>query len=131
MRNDPLKPVEWMGSALKDLIEFPREVRRGVGKALDTAQRGSVPDGAKVMKGFGGASVLEIVEDHHTDTYRAVYTVKFGEVVYVLHCFQKKSKQGIKTPQPDMDLIENAKNGARPFQREVNPWIESAKASRS
>jgi phage-related protein len=58
------------------------------------------------MKGFDGASVIEIVEDYDGDTYRAVYTVKFAEAIYVLHAFQKKSKSGIATPKHDLDLIE-------------------------
>ncbi len=58
------------------------------------------------MRGFGGASVIEIVEDYAGDTYRAVYTVKFTEAIYVLHAFQKKSKSGIATPKHDLDLIE-------------------------
>lgn len=113
MRDEALKPVEWMGSSLKDLMEFPREARRDVGRALDEVQRGGVPDNAKAMKGFGGASVMEIVEDHHGDTYRAVYTVKFGEVVYVLHCFQKKSKRGIATPKSDINAIQGRLKMAR------------------
>ncbi len=113
MRDEALKPVEWMGSSLKDLIAFPREARREVGSALDEAQRGGVPGSAKMMKGFGGASVMEIVEDHHGDTYRAVYTVKFGEVVYVLHCFQKKSKRGIATPKSDINAIQSRLKMAR------------------
>ena len=69
------------------------------------AQSGKKHDQAKPLKGFGGASVLEVVEDHMGDTYRAVYTVKIAERVYVLHCFQKKSTKGIETPKQDMDLI--------------------------
>ena len=113
MRDDALKPVEWMGSSLKDLIDFPRDARHDVGHALDEVQRGGVPDSAKAMKGFGGASVMEIVEDHRGDTYRAVYTVRFDEVVYVLHCFQKKSKRGIATPKSDIDLIQSRLKMAR------------------
>jgi phage-related protein len=77
-----------------------------MGYALYQAQVGRKAPSAKPLRGFGGAGVLEIVEDHQTDTYRAVYTVKFSELVYVLHAFQKKSKKGIATPKPDIDLIK-------------------------
>ncbi|YBS61696.1 type II toxin-antitoxin system RelE/ParE family toxin [Pseudomonas aeruginosa] len=80
-------------------------VRRRFGYALSLAQIGDQDDAAKVLKGFGGAGVLEVVEDDAGGTYRAVYTVKFAEAVFVLHCFQKKSKSGIATPKADMDII--------------------------
>ena len=76
------------------------------GYALHLAQAGDKHEDAKPLKGFGGAGVLEVVSDHAGDTYRAVYTVKFALAIYVLHAFQKKSKTGIKTPAPDMELIE-------------------------
>ncbi|WP_459573853.1 type II toxin-antitoxin system RelE/ParE family toxin, partial [Cupriavidus sp. 8B] len=76
------------------------------GYALHLAQVGSKHSQAKPLKGFGGAGVLEVVEDHQGGTYRAVYTVRYAGAVYVLHCFQKKSTSGIATPKPDMDLIE-------------------------
>jgi phage-related protein len=99
------KPVFWMGSSRRDLRGFPDEVRQAVGFALWQAQRGGKHRDAKVLKGFGGAGVLEVVEDHDGDTYRAVYTVKFAGAVYVLHSFQKKSKKGIKTPAAEMNVI--------------------------
>jgi len=77
----------------------PEEVRQNIGFALFEVQRGQKPATAKPLKGFGGAGVLEIIENFVGDTYRAVYTVKFQKVVYVSHCFQKKTKHGIKTPQ--------------------------------
>jgi phage-related protein len=80
-------------------------VRKFFGHALDFAQRGGRHDAAKTLKGFGGAGVLEVVEDDAGGTYRAVYTVKFEEAVYVLHCFQKKSKSGTATPKVDMNII--------------------------
>jgi phage-related protein len=101
-----LKAVKWIGSSLKDLREFPMDVREGVGYALYVAQAGGKAPSAKPLKGFDGAGVLEIVEDHDGNTYRAVYTVRFSECIYVLHCFQKKSKTGIGTPQRDKNLIE-------------------------
>ncbi len=99
------KPLYWIGSSLKDLKGFPDEVKDVVGHALDTAQHGGKHEDAKPLSGFGGAGVLEIVESSEGNAYRAVYTVKFEDAVYVLHAFQKKSKQGIKTPKPEMDLI--------------------------
>ena len=101
-----LKPVEWVGSSLEDLKEFPEEVRQGVGYALYLAQCGEKHPSAKPLKGFKGAGILEVVEDFDTDIYRAVYTLKLAGVVYVLHAFQKKSKQGIATPKQDIELIE-------------------------
>ncbi len=99
------KGLEWVGSAKKDLMALPAEVRKFFGHALDFAQRGDQHSAAKVLKGFGSAGVLEVVEDYVGETYRAVYTVKFADAVYVLHCFQKKSKRGIETPKADMDII--------------------------
>ena len=100
-----LKPLDFIGSSREDLKEFPDEVKQDIGYALFEAQKGQKPEVAKPLKGFGGAGVLEIIERFDGDTYRAVYTVKLREVIYVLHCFQKKSKSGIKTPQQDIDLI--------------------------
>lgn len=101
-----LKPVRWIASTLGDLKEFPVAVRKIVGFAIDQAQRGSKHPKAKPLKGFGGASVLEIVDDFDGDTYRAIYTVRFRGVVYVLHVFQKKSKSGIATPKHEIDLLK-------------------------
>lgn len=86
-------------------MALPSDVRRRFGYALSLAQIGDQDDAAKELKGFGGAGVLEVVEDDAGGTYRAVYTVKFAEAVFVLHCFQKKSKSGIATPKADMDII--------------------------
>jgi phage-related protein len=99
------KPLEWIASSHKDLMALPTDVQRFFGYALSLAQAGDQHDAAKVLKGFGGAGVLEVVEDDAGGTYRAVYTVKFKEAVFVLHCFQKKSKRGIATPKEDMDII--------------------------
>ncbi|NOR70355.1 MAG: addiction module toxin RelE [Methylomarinum sp.] len=100
------KPLTWVGASKKDLLDFPGEVRQMMGFALYAAQQGDKHIDAKPLKGFNGAKTLEIVESYHGDTYRAVYTVKFEGTVYVLHCFQKKSKKGISTPKPDIDLIK-------------------------
>ncbi|WP_409409343.1 type II toxin-antitoxin system RelE/ParE family toxin [Acidithiobacillus ferriphilus] len=95
----------WVASAKKDLMDMPEDVRDTFGYALHLAQIGGKHAQAKPMKGFGSADVVEIVEDSKGDTFRAVYTVRFQERIYVLHCFQKKSTQGIRTPKPDMDKI--------------------------
>jgi phage-related protein len=105
--NSLLKPVEWIGSSRDDLREFPEDVQQIMGFALYRAQLGKKHPDAKPLKGFKGAGVLEIVENFDGDTYRAVYTVKLEGIVYVLHAFQKKSKQGIATPKQDIDLIES------------------------
>jgi len=100
------KKLDFIGSSRKDIRAFPEEVKDDIGYALFEAQEGKKPTNAKPLKGFGGAGVLEIIENFSGDTYRAVYTVSFKKVIYVLHCFQKKSKRGIKTSQRDIDLIK-------------------------
>jgi phage-related protein len=100
-----VKSLEWIGSSLKDLKALPPEVRRLFGHALFLAQAGDRHDAAKVLQGFGGAGVLEIIENNVGGTYRAVYTVRFSDAVFVLHCFQKKSTRGISTPKLDIDII--------------------------
>ena len=105
LANDNPKPLLWVGSAKKDLRAMPDEVQDTFGYALHLAQTGSKHPDAKPLKGFGSAGVLEVVESQAGSTYRAVYTVKIAGVVYVLHCFQKKSTSGIATPKPDMDLV--------------------------
>jgi phage-related protein len=102
-----IKPKElvWVGSSRKEMREFPPAVRRTFGVALFAAQLGEVPPEAKPLRGFGGASVLELIEDYDRSTYRAVYTVRFATKIYVLHAFQKKSKHGIATPKHETDLI--------------------------
>ncbi|MBD2196898.1 MULTISPECIES: type II toxin-antitoxin system RelE/ParE family toxin [Calothrix] len=101
----PLRPIVWMGDSRKNIREFPEQVRASVGYALQLVQAGETPIDAKPFKGIG-SGVYEIVKRYDTDTYRAVYAVKIGEKIYVLHAFQKKSKRGIKTPQSDIDLIK-------------------------
>jgi phage-related protein len=98
---------------------LPPDVRRRFGYALSLAQRGDQDDAAKVLKGFGGAGVLEVIEDDAGGTYRAVYTVKFVEAVFVLHCFQKKSKSGIATPKTDVDLIHTRLKVAEALAQEL------------
>ena len=94
-----------VASSKKDLGAFPEAVKDVMGRSLLDVQFGEKPDNATPLRGFGGAGVLEVIQDHDGDTYRAVYTVKFSDAVYVLHCFQKKSKRGIATPKHDMELI--------------------------
>ena len=113
------KPLEWIGSSYKDLMALPDDVRRHFGFALSLAQAGDKHDDAKVLKGFGGAGVLEVVEDDAGGTYRAVYTVKFAEAVFVLHCFQKKSKRGIATPKEDMDIVHARLKVAEAYVKEL------------
>jgi phage-related protein len=100
------KPVIWVGSSHEDWKAFPEDVQDVMGYALHLAQLGEKATNTKPLTGFQGASVLEIRDNYLGDTYRAIYTVKFHEVVYVLHAFQKKSKKGIATPKNEIDLIE-------------------------
>ena len=99
------KPLDWVGSSKKDFLGFPGPVKDEMGNALGVAQFGGKHPAAKPWKGQG-SGVFEVVEDHDGDTYRAVYTVRFEEVVYVLHAFQKKSTKGIRTAQVDVDLVD-------------------------
>ena len=116
-----LKPVIWVGSSRKDLREFPDPVRDHIGYALYVAQCGGKHRDAKVMTGFGGAGVVEIVKDYRGDTFRAVYTLRHAGAVYVLHAFQKKSKSGRETPRRDMDLIQQRLREAEKMAKELIP----------
>ncbi len=100
---------------------MPNEVRQTFGFALYYAQIGLIHPDAKPLKRFGSAGVLEVVEDEQGSTYRAVYTVRFAHAVYVLHCFQKKSKSGIATPKQDMDLIRERLKEAERLAKGVKP----------
>ena len=113
------KSLEWIASSYKDLIALPSDVRRFFGFALSLAQAGDRHDAEKILKGFDGAGVLEIVENDVGGTYRAVYTVRFAEAVFVLHCFQKKSKRGIATPKEDMDIIRARLKVAEALAKEL------------
>jgi len=119
---DQPKPVHWVGSSKADLSSFPDDVKRRVGGALWDAQMGLKASFVKPLKGFGGGGVLEVVDDFDGDTYRAVYTVRFREVVYVLHAFQKKSTRGIETPKREVDLIRQRLNRA---SEEYELWRRS------
>ena len=102
---EAVKSIIWIGSSRRDLRAMPRKVRQDFGQALYAAQQGETDPAAKPLKGFGGARVMEIVERYRGDAYRAVYAAQIGDAVYVLHVFQKKSRSGIATPKPDMELI--------------------------
>jgi phage-related protein len=121
---DQPKPVRWVGSSKEDLSGFPEEVRRRVGGALWEAQVGRKARYAKPLKGFGDASVLEVVDDFDGDTFRAVYTVRFAKAIYVLHAFQKKSKRGVTTPKTELDLIDQRLKRAR---EDYEQWSKSEK----
>ena len=116
-----IKRLNFVGSSQEDIKVFPEEVRLDIGYALFVAQRGEKSEAAKPLRGFGGAGVLEIVENFDSNTYRAVYTVKFSNALYVLHCFQKKAKHGIKTPQQDINLI---KQRLRTAEEEYNAYYK-------
>lgn len=113
------KPIEWISSSHKDLMALPASVRRFFGYALSLAQAGDQHDAAKVLKGFGSAGVLEVIENDSGGTYRAVYTVKFEEAVFVLHCFQKKSRSGIATPKEDIAIIRARLKVAEALAKEL------------
>jgi len=122
-----LKPVIWIGSSKTNLATFPEEVKDAIGFALYVAQQGDKHRDAKPLQGFGGAGILEIVEDHDGNTYRAVYTVRLAGRMYVLHAFQKKSKAGIRTPKAEIDLIKSRLKRA---QEEHAAWLERQKGTR-
>ena len=100
-----LKPLIWVGSSRRDFRAMPDEVKSHMGYALYVAQLGGKHRDAKPLKGFGGAGVVEIVKDHRGDTFRAIYTVRLADTIYVLHAFQKKSRSGRETSKADMALI--------------------------
>ncbi len=108
-----MKELFWIGNSLEDVRRFPEAVKQVVGYALYLAQEGDKHHDAKPLRGFAGAGTLEVVADHRRDSYRAVYTVAFKDVVYVLHAFQKKSKRGIATPKQDIQLIRTRLKQAR------------------
>lgn len=107
-----------MGSSREVLRNFPEQVRRDIGQALYTAQQGETDPAAKPLKGFGGARVMEIVDRHDKNAYRAVYTTQFAGRIYVLHAFQKRSKRGIATPQKEIELIRQRLAAVERHERE-------------
>jgi phage-related protein len=112
-----IKPVNWVGSSYRDFQAFPEAVKDSMGFALYRAQVGKIHERAKPLRGFGGAGVVELVENYRTDTYRAVYTVRFADFVYVLHAFQKKSKKASETPRHEIDLIRRRLKAAEEDSR--------------
>lgn len=126
-KSDRLKPLFWVASSRKDLKGFPLDVRRTMGFALFQAQGGGMHVNAKPLRGFGGVGVVEVVEDHEGNTFRAVYTAKFAGAVYVLQAFQKKSKKGVKTPKAELDLIRNRLKTAG---EQYGKWRAIQKAAR-
>ena len=100
------KSLSWIAASRRDMRALPKEVRRTFGVALYAVQIGEMPPIAKPLRGFGGAGVLELIEDDAGGTYRAVYAVRYATAIYVLHVFQKKSKRGRETPQREIDLIK-------------------------
>ena len=115
------KPLHWVASSKKDYLNFPAEVKDEMGYALGLAQLGARHPNAQPWKG-DGPGILEIVEDHRGNAYRAVYAVRFADAVYVLHAFQKKSKQGVKTPQTDLKLIaERLKRALADYESRGTP----------
>jgi phage-related protein len=115
---DMIKPLKFVGSSKQDLSAFPVSVKQDVGHSLFVAQEGGRAPTVKTLQGFGGGSVVEIVDDHDGDTYRCVYTTKVSDVIVVLYAFQKKSKRASQTPKHDVDLIHTRLRGA--LNREWN-----------
>ncbi len=114
-----MKPLFWIASSHKDLMALPDSVQNSFGFSLYLAQCDEKPPNAKPLRGFGGAGVLEVVANDDGDTYRAIYTVRFGDALYVLHVFQKKSKSGIATPKQDIDLVRSR---LRIAEQEYTQW---------
>jgi phage-related protein len=115
-----LKPVIWLGSSRKDLRAFSGPVQDHIGYALYVAQCGGKHPDAKILSGFGGAGVVEVVKDFRGDTFRAAYTLRYAGTVYVLHVFQKKSKSGRETPRRDIELIKRRLREAEQMASERN-----------
>lgn len=123
MKSVPRKPIKWIGSSKKDLDKMPADVQDVFGHAIDLAQAGGKHPEAKPFQGHG-SGVLEVVEDYSGDTFRAVYTIRFVGWVYVVHCFQKKSVRGIKTPKPDLELIDLRLKAAT---ADYETWLKTQK----
>lgn len=112
------RQLAYLGSSQKDARKLPPEVQELFAYALDIALKGGQHEDAKPLLGFHGRSVIEVVGDYRGDTYREVYTVRFEEVIYVLHIFQKKSKKGIATPKEDMEMIKQRLKWAEALYKE-------------
>ena len=118
MQEKQMRPVVWVGDSKKRLLEFPNAVRKNIGNTLKTAQTGETTNKIKRLRGFPG--VYEIVSHYARNTYRSVYAANLGDKIYVLHCFQKKSSYGIKTPKREIDLIRRRLNIAKELAQEEN-----------
>ena len=114
-----LNPTVWMGPTRETVRKFPEPVRRGIGQALYTAQDGGTDPATKPLRGFIGASVMEILERYDTNTFRVVYTSRFSGVIYVLHAFQKKSRKGFATSRKDIDLVKRRLAVARQHEQKM------------
>ena len=117
--DQPLRPLIWVGRSKDDFSRFPRAVQANMGFVLYRAQEGGKHVSAKPLAGFAGAGVLEAIEQHDGNTFRAVYTVKLAGAVYVLHAFQKKSKKGIASPRAEIELIRRRLKGAEEHDRQL------------
>lgn len=113
------RQLVYLGSTEKDANKLPDSVKELFSYALTVALEGGQHEDAKPLKGFNGRGVMEVVADERNSTFREVYTVRFDEAIYVLHIFQKKSKKGIATPKPDMDLINQRLKWAEAIQKEL------------
>ena len=115
------KQVKWIGSSHKDIKKLPEDVQDDIGYILHLVQNGETDSSIKPLTGKGLSGVYEIRTDYDSDTYRAIYAVNIGTVIYMLHIFKKKSKKGSETPKQDIDLVhtrlkiarEDAKNDQR------------------
>ena len=117
----PLRKVRWVGDSREQLQKFPSQVRKDIGHALYLVQTGQTPPSSKPMKGLE-SGVFEIVDDYDTNAYRAVYTVKIGRSLYVLHAFQKKSKRGIATPKKEIDQIKRRLRRAKELAKQEEDY---------
>jgi phage-related protein len=121
------RKLSWVGSSQKDFSVFPPEVQKDMLGALRLAQAGGKAVHAKPLMGFAGASVLEIVENDPSGTYRCMYTVKFQTGIYVLHAFQKKSRKRIATPKEHIDMVKRRMKWAAEIDAETVGWEKKGK----
>lgn len=114
-----MKRLFWIGSSREDLKQFPDEVQDEIGHGLYLAQMGDRHNHAKTLSGLGNVKVMELRENDRSGTYRVVYTVEMAEFIFVLHTFQKKSKNGIATPKQEIDLIKRRLKDAEALYKEL------------
>jgi phage-related protein len=118
-RTSVFRPLIWVGSSKKDLLALPDEVIDTFGYALYLAQIGRRHEKTKVLRGFGDASVIEVIEAQSGNAFRAIYTVRFAKAVFVLHVFQKKSKAGAAMPKRDAALLQRRLKQAELIAAEI------------